>query len=187
MIKIVREYTTVVIYLVLITFVTSLFTENYARNFRSPNDTSTFSALIITINKIAGDVLFLMAPYALATIEHAFDRNLTYGDCRIKNLIPTGFYVVGTVINKEGNRQNHLRAYVEKNNQFIPVDYTCPTCEFDPERLMFIVHVQNYEIQKSKIIQKSYTSAVNYVYVVVAAYVQKLKIKLTRRYLSFLQ
>lgn len=176
--KLIKGYFLSIFWLTLITFSTSILTKDIINSYDSSKNLNTLDALIVTANTVAGNILFLTAPYALATVEHILDDNITYGDCRVKNIknVQTGFYHAGTVVVSTQNRtEKHIRSYIYLNNKFIPVDYTCPDdiCYFI--NTAFIIQVENHKIVDYKIIEKSLNSYLNFIYTVTAIEIQKLK------------
>lgn len=170
--KVIREYFIVVVILIVILLISSLYVDI------NKSEISTSNAFLITINKISGDTLFLLAPYALATVEHTFDINAipSQGDCRISNIIntPTGFLVSGFAINDKSKREPHIRGYTL---DYRPIDLACPPelCTMKLEDIKFTVMVNGYDIVDKKFYKHDIGTYWNYIYTYTALKIQKVK------------
>lgn len=123
------------------------------------------------MNFFAGSmVLYNLSSPALATIEHIINRPITYGDCRVKNILPTGVIVAG-VFDSNGRDEPHVRTYSRKSVDRY-YDVTCPACE--PKQAFFMMGVKDYKVQETLFTEKSWRSINAYLYIRTALFIKKI-------------
>lgn len=161
--KILKQYVVSVTILLLVTYISS-------NVVLAPAVSMNTRLAGATVNWISFQLVYTIAPYAVAMVEHTINRPIGYGDCRVKNLVPDGFLLTGRVRMPGTNKEEmHLRAVVDGKNY----DITCPTCEFVYYDM--VIRVKDYKVQEQKIQVVNAATVINYIYIRTALLVQRLK------------
>jgi hypothetical protein len=89
---------------------------------------ATKSATAKELNLLAGKIVYTVGTPFLSIVENTLGYVITYGDCRVKNLISSGVLIVGkTTEIKSGQEGYHLRSFTTDGRE---IENTCPTCYF---------------------------------------------------------
>lgn len=122
------------------------------------------------LNFLAGNsILYTICPPALAVVEHAVNRPIAQGDCRVKNLIPTGRLVVGYASAPGIKSQYHVRGYAEDGGLY---DRTCPGCSMgNPD---IVLTVRDFSVTDTKFHTFAPQAVAAYAYLRTALIVKKL-------------
>jgi hypothetical protein len=164
-IKIVKVYLITVVVLVLVAWVTS-------KNI-SPSDPGGNIGLAGAANLVVGSlVLYHIAPFAKAVVEHALDTPITYGECRVKNIPPdgNGYILIGEVKTPDGRKLYHARGYTGDLELY---DLTCRKCKMPEYDLA--MKISNYSVKAMDFRVYSLRSVLGYLYMRAALAVRSLK------------
>jgi hypothetical protein len=164
-INLVKVYLIAVVVLVLVTWITS--------RYISPSDPGGNIGLAGAANIVIGSlVLYHVAPFAKATVEHALDTPIGYGECRVKNIPPdgNGYILIGEIETPDGRRLYHVRAYTGDLELY---DLTCRKCKM-PEYDV-AMKISNYSVEDMDFRVHSLRSVLGYLYTRAALVVRSLK------------
>jgi len=164
-IKIVKVYLIAVVVLVLVTWITS--------KYISPSDPEDNIGLAGAANLVIGSVvLYHIAPFAKAAVEHALDTPIGYGECRVKNIPPdgNGYILIGEIETPGGRKLYHVRGYTRDLELY---DLTCHKCKM-PEYDV-AMKISNYSVEAMDFRVYSLRSVLAYLYMRPALAVRSLK------------